>query len=72
MNNGSYRDDNCEHGKQEASVKALVEAEWARFTEWYNMANEGVKGCKDDANMVSQGEVITLIGSKDQRRSKLR
>lgn len=53
-------------------MKTLTEAERARFTEWYNMANERIKGCKDEANMLSQGEMITLIGSKDQRRSQLR
>lgn len=61
VNNSSYRDDNCEYGKQEANEKTLTEAERTRFVKWYNMANERIKGCKDVSSMLSQGKVITLI-----------
>lgn len=72
VNTSLYRDDNCELGKEEANVKMLIETEQARFGKWCNAANERIKGCKDDSNILSQEKMITLIRSKDQRKSKLR
>lgn len=69
VNNSSYGDDNCEHGKEEANVEMFTETEQARYAKWYNVVNKRKEGCKDDFNILSREKVITLIGSKTKEGS---
>lgn len=72
VNNGSDKDDDCEHGKEEANVKMLIETEKASFAKWCNMANKRFKGCEDDFNILSRENVMTLIENEDRNRSTLK